>query len=69
VKKYLVEIPDHVVECDSFHDAVLVAKQNQPSTILRGTWVITRFPWPGEGPKVVVDAVEWTGVGPYPWER
>jgi hypothetical protein len=48
MKKYMVEIPNSVVEVDSFHDAVLVAKQNQPSTILRGTWVITRFPWPRE---------------------
>lgn len=45
MSKYKVEIPNNVVECDSFHDVVLVAKQNQPSIILRGTWVITRFPW------------------------
>lgn len=68
MKKYRVEIPDGVVECDSFHDAVLVAKQNQPSVILRGNWVITHFPWNSEPAKVMEIRPQWTGLGPCPWE-
>jgi hypothetical protein len=49
MKKYVVEIPDKVVQCDSWRDAVRIAQANQPSTIIRGTYVITRFPYPGIG--------------------
>jgi hypothetical protein len=46
--KYLVEITDKVIPCKSWSEAVTVAKANQPSTILRGNYVITHFPIPGE---------------------
>ena len=48
MKKYVIEIPNNVLQADSFRDAINIAKANQPSTILRGTYVITHFPWPGE---------------------
>lgn len=46
--KYTVETPNTAVGVDSWRSAVIFAKANQPSSIWRGKWCITRFPWPGE---------------------
>lgn len=48
MKKYVIEIPNKVIQADSWRDACNIAKANQPSTILRGNYVITHFPYPGE---------------------
>jgi hypothetical protein len=60
VTKYIVEIPDSVVECQCFKDAVNVAKVNQPSSIWRAGragWCIARFPWVAGKKREVPNAV------------